>query len=415
MSADFPKRLTLVVGLFFSLTLTACATYQNKVQDARQALVKGDYDKAVKDLEPLAQKQDGDQLVYLLDYATALEISGNYKDSNSVFLKADRLADLVDYQSISRQTGSLLLNEEMVQYKGDTFEKIFINAYLAMNYLQLGMLDDALVEARRINEKYLKYRQEEKKFFEMNSFSKYLSAVVWEASRNYDDAYIAYNEAYKIDPTIGPIREDLIRSAKLARRNDTYNSWKKQFPEVKEDPSWYDKSKGELVIIFQQGWGPRKQPSNGSYRLPMLVPVHSQTRLARLDIEGQSSYGSKLIYDVEGAAIQTLKDDYGILVAKRMAGVAAKAAAADQVRQKNQLLGDLAWIAMNISDRADLRQWSLLPQSIQMIRVRLAPGKYKFNLEGLDSVGAPTGEKLENQEVEIKAGQKKFVTWRSVK
>lgn len=415
MKTDFSKRLTLVVGLFFILSLSGCATYQNKVEQSRRALINHDYKTALKDLQPLAAKEDGDQLVYLLDYATALQISGNYKDSNNVFLKADRLSDLVDYQSVTRQTGSLLLNQEMVQYKGDTFEKIFINAYLAMNFLEIGNLDDALVEARRINEKYIKNRQEEKKFFEMNSFSKYLSAVIWEANRNYDDAYIAYNEAYKIDPTIGPIGEDLIRSAKLARRNDAYKTWVQKFPEVKENKAWYDRSLGELIVVYQQGWGPRKFPSSSEYRLPMLVPTQSETVLARLSLGGKETYVSRLIYDVQSAAIQTLKDDYSILIAKRVAGIAAKAVAADQVRQQNKLLGDLTYIALNLADRADLRQWSLLPQSIQMIRVPLAPGKYKFDLEGLTMSGVPTGEALTGQEVEIKAGKKSFVVWRSLK
>lgn len=415
MNTGLSKRLTLVVGLFFTISLASCATYQNKVQQARQDLVNRDYDKALQNLQPLAAKEDGDQLVYLLDYATALQISGNYKDSNNTFLKADRLSDLVDYHSVTRQTGSLLLNQEMIQYKGDTFEKIFINAYLAMNYLDLGNLDDALVEARRINEKYIKNRQDEKKTFEMNSFSKYLSAIIWEANKNYDDAYIAYNEAYKIDPTIALIDEDLIRSAKLARRNDAYADWKNKFPNTKENKSWYDKNLGELIIVYQQGWGPRKAPAYHDRRLPMLTPVRSETVRAKLSIEGGGSYESRSIYDVQAAAIQTLKDDYAILAAKRVAGIAAKAVAADQVRQKNPLLGDLTYIALNLADRADLRQWSLLPQSIQMIRVPLSPGKYKFNLEGLSLSGAPTGESLLEQEVTIRADKKKFIVWRSLK
>lgn len=410
----FLQRLTPVVGLFFTLNLLGCATYQNKVQDAREALVRRDYSKALADLKPLAEKENDDQLVYLLDYGVALQLSGKLKESNEIFLKADRLAEMVDYQSISRIAGSLALNEEMVQYKGDTFEKIFINAYLAMNFLELGQLDDALVEARRINEKYLKYRADEKKAFELNAFSKYLSAVVWEASRSYDDAYIAYNEAFKIDPTISTIREDLIRSAKLARRMDTYQSWKKQFPEVKEQPSWYEKNLGELVVIYQQGWGPRKVASANEYRFPSLMPVYSETQQARLDIT-QKSYLSHEVYDVQKAAIETLRDDQGILIAKRLGGIATKAVLSDQVRQKNELLGSLTWIALNVADRADVRQWSTLPQTIQMIRVQLPVGKYKFNIEGLNSSGGYTGESLETREVEIKSGQKKFVIWRSLK
>ncbi len=405
--------MVFTMSLCLISVLSGCASYQSKVQDARRALVQNDFPKALAELKPLAENENDDQLVYLLDYAVALQLAGNLKESNQAFLKADRLAELVDYQSISRFAGSLALNEEMVQYKGDTFERMFINAYLAMNFLEMGKLDDALVEARRINEKYLKYRAEEKKEFELNFFGKYLSAIIWEANRSYDDAYIAYSEAYKIDPDISSLREDLIRSAKLAQRADEYTKWKKKFPEVQEQAAWYDRSQGELVIIFQQGWGPRKIPSQGEYRFPALVPTFSTTRKARLYL-GSNSYLSSEVYDVQQAAIETLKEDQGILLAKRISGIAAKAVLADQVRQKNQALGDLTWLVLNLADRADVRQWSTLPQSIQTIRVPLKPGKYLFSLEGLMSSGMPSGENFQGKEVEIQPGRKTFIVWRSL-
>jgi hypothetical protein len=406
------ERLALKASLFFTIfSLCACATYQSKVTNARESLSRREVSKAITELQPLAEKDDGDQLVYLLDYATALQIAGKIPESNKAFMQADRISELQDYHSVSRIAGSLAFSQEMVQYKGDTFEKIFINAYMAMNYLELGQLDDALVEARRINEKYLKYRQDEKQSFELNSFSKYLSAVIWEASRNYDDAYIAYEEAYKLDPTISRIGEDLIRSSKLARRPDANKKWKQQFTEVTDNPAWYDKSLGELVVIYQQGWGPRKVP-NGS--MPMLKPVHSETQSARLYIGTELPVSSSFVYNAEAAAIKTLQEDAGLLLAKRLAGVATKEVLADQVRQKNDLLGAVAWVAMYASDRADLRQWSTLPQTIQSIRTNLKPGKYKIQVVGTNYSGSPTGEMLE-KEIEIKPGQKSFVIWRSLR
>jgi hypothetical protein len=413
-------RLAVFVSLllFISFNLIGCATYQGKVAQARSALIERNYQKALNNLRPLALENNGDQLVYLLDFATTLQISGNYQESIKYFLMADRLSEQLDYQSISRQTGSMLLSEEMNQYKGDTFEKIFINAYLAMNYLEIGKFDDALIEARRINEKYLKHRHDEKKAFELNSFSKYLSAMIWEATRNYDDAYIGYNEAFEIDPNIRPIKRDLIRTAKLARRMDTYKSLKAKFPEVKEEPSWYDKTKGELIIIYQQGWGPRKyEPHYNDLHIPELAAVHSKTKMASLSIEGleNSKLNSTLIYDVKSAAIQTLKEDMAPLIAKRIAARVAKVAASREIGKNNKLLGDLSIIAMTLSDRADLRQWSMLPESIQIIRTVLPEGTYKFNLNGLDESLLPTGESLLNQEVHIKNGEKKFIIWRSLK
>jgi hypothetical protein len=411
------KKLT--AGLFYcamisAAALTGCATYQDQVGESRRMMSQGNVNQALSKFGELAAKDDGDKLVHLLDYGVALEIANQIPESNKVLLQADKLSDELDYHSVSRVAGSLLTSEEMIQYKGDTFEKIFINAYLAMNYLELGKFDDALVECRRINDKYLKLRGEEKKNFELNPFAKYLSAVVWEATGQYDDAYIAYSEAYKLSPYISTIREDLIRSSKRARRMDDYDKWKKEFPEVQEKPEWYDRTFGELVVIYQQGWGPRKAPDPASPRFPILRPTYNATQKARVEVAGKP-YESRFVYSVEEAAIRTLMEDRGALLARRMGGIVAKEVAADQLRRKNELLGFAAWVFFHASDRADVRQWSLLPQSIQLIRVPLKPGKYKFAVQGLGYDGSLTGESSEEREVEIKAGRKVFVNWRSLK
>lgn len=398
----------LAAGFFL---LAGCATYQSKVSFARQDMARGEAAKAAEKLKVLVDQNDGDQLVYLLDYATALQAAGQLKDSTREFIRADRLADQLDYHSVSRVAGSLLLNEEMKQYKGDTFEKVFINAQLALNELEQGHLDDALVEARRINEKYQKLRADEKKNFELNPFAKYLSAVTWEADRKYDDALIDYATAYKISPGIGGIREDLIRTSKLAQRPDEYKKWKQEFPNVAEKPEWYDKNLGEIVIVVQQGWGPRKIFSSTDARFPALQSVYSETRRARATVGSQTAE-SVLVYDVDGASRKTLDDDRLALLGRRVGGIVAKDIAADQIRQKNELLGAVAWIALHASDRADLRQWSTLPETVQFIRLRVKPGVQTVQLEGLNQSGAPTGE-VDTRTVNVKAGRKSFILWRT--
>jgi uncharacterized protein len=405
----------LLAAIAVASALLGCATYQGKVHESRQMLIQGQVDQAVEKLGKLAAEEGKDQLVYLLDYGVALQIAKKTNDSTKVLLRADKLAEELDYHSISKVAASALTSEEMIQYKGDTFEKIFINAYLAMNFLEQGDFDSALVESRRINQKYTKFRSDEKKAFELNPFAKYLAALSWEASGQYDDAYIDFSEAYKLSPFIATIKEDLIRTAKKARRMDDYERWKKEFPEVVEKPEWYDKGKGELIVIFQQGWGPQKAPDPAEFRFPILRPSYNYTQKARLIIGEKDSFDSRHVYDVEKAAIQTLQDDRAALVARRLGGIIAKKAAADELRRKNELLGAVAWIAMNVSDRADLRQWSLLPQSIQVIRTYLKPGKYKFKIAGLTGEGTLSGEMSQEREIVVKPGRKVFVNWRSLK
>lgn len=407
------QRLSLALGLLFFLSLSSCATYQGKVNESRDLLARGDVEPALVKLKELSEVKDGDQLVYLLDYGTALQIAGRFDESNRVFLLADKVSEAADYHSVSRIAGATLLSEEMIQYKGDTFEKTFINAFLALNYLQLNEYDDALVEARRINEKYVKLRGEDKKSYEVNPFAKYLSALVWEATGKYDDAYIAYAETYKLDPTIPSLEEDLVRSALKAQRPDQYEKWKKQFPSVKDDPMWKNKKAGELVVIYLQGWGPRKVPSNASHRLPTLMPVTSINNSIEVSVENKKVQ-SELVYNVERASISTLNDDYGALIARRIGSAVAKDLAAQEIAKKNEALGAVAFILMHAADRADLRQWSTLPQTVQIARMPLTAGEYNVNLKGLTSSSSQTGEQ-KNQMVKIKAGRKTFIIYRTLK
>lgn len=418
----FLKRSTPWVGLFlFSLSTISCATYQSKVAESRQYLSLGQYSLAEKSLEPLANKNNGDQLVYLLDYSVALQMNGKVKESSLALQQADRLAEFQDYTSLSKEAGSLILNQEMVQYKGDSFEKIYINAYAALNYLELNQLDEALVETRRMNEKYNKLNSEDRKTFEKNVFGKYLSAMIWEANQNWDDAYIAYEEAYKLDPTIPAISEDLIRSSKRAQRMDTYQKWKKAFPHVSEKKEWYDKNYGELIIIYEQGWGPRKVQVGGpgiyagGYNPPILRPVYNSVISMKATVSGVGEFESRKIYDVEQAAIETLQHDYAWLSAKRIGAFAAKEILADQIRQKDEVLGGVAWLAMQLSERADLRQWSTLPQTVQLVRVPLKMGAYNVNLQGLAVSGEPSGDGKAIPNVVINSQRATFLRWRTLK
>lgn len=411
---QFIKPIEKFLSVFLcSLVFVGCATYQSRVSESRRLMENGTPDLAVEKLEKIASESSGDQLIYLLDYAVALQMSGQIEKSNHAFIQADKLSESLDYVSVSNMAGSLLFNEEMKQYKGDSFEKIFINAYLAMNFLQVNKLDDALVEARRINEKFKLYRQDEKKDFEMNSLGKYLSAMAWEAAGQYDDAFIAYQEASKIDPNIVFIQQDLIRTAKLSRRQQAYQNLKSQ-NESAENPNWYNKQYGEVIFIHQQGWGPRKDFMPTDYRFPMLFPYRSYTQQSQLEVDGVDIFRSQVVYDVESAAVKTLNDDVALLMAKKIASEIAKQAVANKLSEKNELLGSLAYIAMRASDRADLRQWSTLPQTIQMVRIFLPAGRYSMKAVGLSSYGQFTSEKKEFNSVTVEPMKKTFLVWRTV-
>lgn len=354
---------------------------------------------------------DGDdQVVYLLEYATAEQLAKNYPESTKAFLKAEDLTDIKDYHSISRITGSLLLSQGMIQYKGDNYEKVLINAMLAVNFLMEHKLDEAMVETRKLNDKLYKFRYEGKKNYDQNPFAFYLSALIEEDQKDWDSAYIDFKKTFDLNPNLEYLHEDLIRAGINARRMEDVESWRQKWPNVKPANL---KEVGEAVLIYQQGWGPQKRPNPSFPRIPKLYPLFANTQRARLEVEGGPTEISQTAVSVTDVAVKTLDDDYAGLIGMRAAGIAAKAVVADQIRQKNRLLGDLAWIGMNVADQADLRQWSSLPSSFQVAKIRLRPGYYRIRAVGLDGAGRPTGAVSDWWNVKIEARKKAFLSWRS--
>ena len=88
-----------------------------------------------------------------------------------------------------------------------------------------------------------------------------------------------------------------------------------------------------------------------------------------------------------------------------------KKVVAHGVYKKDKGLGVLTDLIMTVSERADLRQWSLLPRTIRIARINLVPGNYNFNLTGVDNFGA---EKpiCEFNSIVIKKNEKKILNCR---
>lgn len=400
--------------LFGFAALMGCQTYQSKTESTFQQIKSGEVQSALPELKILADKKSDDQLIYLLDYATALQIAGDYKTSADYFAKADALVEAMDYQSVSNIALSAIGGEEAIQYKGESFEKFLLNSINSLNYLALSDRDGALVEVRKINERISKMKMDGRDPYELSPFATLLSAHLWEAAGQYDDAYIAFEKTYKLDPNIPNLLKDLIRTSMKARRPEARAKWKAldESTDAKELDEKRNDSK--LLVVVAYGWSPRKHPDPGQHRFPILRSSSFLTKGIRISSESLAPQQLISSYSVEQVALETFRKDSGALLARRLAALAAKAVVAKQVSDKNQLLGDVAWLVMNISDRADLRQWGTLPAEIIIYRTKLSPGQHKIRIEGLDSSMSPTGEFIE-RDITVNPGETKIEFWRALK
>jgi len=397
--------------LLSALFILSCSTYQDHVSAGRLLMEQNKQDEAIEKFKARAQETGGDQLAYLLEYATALHQAGRFDESNKAFQQADALADKNDYTSVSRTAGTYVVSEAMTQFRAETFEYLLINIYQALNYLMLADYDNAHVMARRMVEKLNKVEIDKDSKRKQASFGAYLSGLIYEAQGDWDNAYILYNKAYEAVPDMEQYHRDVLISARRANRSDAYERLKKKWPALDKSIAWGKlKTQGEFIYIFQQGWIPRKRPRPENKVLPMMVPVAGETRRARVIVDGKDKTESMPVFDLEDVSIQTLNEDYKRLAAKALARAASRAAVRGAaIHNKDNAALNTAAIASFIfeaMDQADLRQWSTLPARFQIVRDYLPEGKHDVEIVALKNNGQSS--ELWKSSISIQKNKKTF-------
>lgn len=386
-SNKFLGRL-FCLGAFLIL---GCASYQSHVSSARDAMAAGRHDEAIENFKKNYETANGDQLAYLLEYATALHQAGRFEESNKAFAQAEKMSELNDYTSVSRESGAMIVQEGLVQYKAEIFEYVLITIYRALNYLMLNDYENAQVMARKLNEKINKLStemdSETKK--RQASFAAYLAALLWEAQGDWDNAFVLYSKAHEMAPEVDVIKRDVLVSAKRSGRETDYEKFKKKWAALDKSLDLKNvKGKGEFVFIFQQGWIARKQQRPNNRTFPMMVPVPKSVGSVDVVVNDQKIHSEK-VYDLDLISIQTMDAIFNKLVARALARQAARIAVRESARQNEKhaavQVAALATFIFEAMDTADLRQWSTLPASFQVARVYLAPGKHHIKVEGFNS------------------------------
>ncbi len=402
--------------VFLGIGGFACSSVRMSDHESDRLFQKGDYNAAATRLEKGAKDQGEngrDLLLYLLDQGLSLHSAGRYDESNVVFLRADKIADIKDYTSLSAETATLLTSDNLKDYKGEDFEKVLINTYLAMNYALKGDYENALVEAKRVNRKlYLMVTEGERKY-KQNAFARYLSAILYEADQNYNDAYIDYKNTWKLTPEYPGLGKDLWRCAWQLRMPDEMERWDQSYHLTSSDHeqaklSGPSSQKGEIIILYENGISPIKKPHPHFGEIPKFYPRFNRVSAANIEVNGEFKGVTHLLENIEATAIENLDEKYAGMIAKKVAGLVAKETVGYGVQKvtNSPILGFLTKAALYISDQADLRSWNLLPRDLQILRIVVDAGTYKVRAVPVNASALP------EKTVQVAAGKKVFVNFR---
>ncbi len=412
------KRLFYLMSVLSLSFILACASTRMSNRAADRFFRRGNFESAAIDLEKgLKEVGDGrDQLLYLLDLGLVAHTAQKLKESNRYFLKAEKIAEIKDYTSLGTEAATLFTSDNIKDYKGEDFEKVLINVYLAMNFSELNLLDDALVEARKVNRILRRMIREGSRKYELSAFAMYLSGVLYETKGEYDNAYISYKQILEQMPIFPLIGYDLWRMAYALRRRSEQRKWADQFNLSQADQDKNKKRVGskrqsELIVFFENGISPIKKSHRRFGSIPIFQPRFNPVTLGQVMVNGEQMDDTALLDNIESKAIHNLEQKYAGLIAKKIAGAAAKIIIGNQVEKAtdSKLLGALTKIAFFISDQADVRSWNLLPKELQIARISLAPGTYRVRVR-------PVGDnqKIKPKQIKLKAGEKAFLSFRYI-
>ncbi|MBN8879458.1 MAG: hypothetical protein J0I32_18055 [Sphingobacteriales bacterium] len=264
----FKNIKSWAIALLPLVMLTSCATYNQQVQSYYSSLREGDYTKAAKELDKSKLlKKNRNRLLYLLERGKVCHLMGQWDSSNTYFNEADLLMETARTSAKDIALGNLL-NPMMQTYKAEDFEKYLVHYYKAINYLQLGETDDALVEARRISLRT--YAQEDKvgnkDKYKDDAFSLMVQGIIYEKGGDVNNAFISYRNAanvfldnqgkyYGIDIP-EQLKKDLLRTADQNGFMDELGRYERLLNttyQKEEKPAG-----GELILFWENGSAPVK-------------------------------------------------------------------------------------------------------------------------------------------------------------
>lgn len=403
MPCRFTMRALSLLSLVF--LVCACATYGDWVMQMETRIANDEPQAAQQILEQQAGKRGRDVVLLLLNRAMLLRMEGDYQGSTAAFEQAKTIIDELLAVSVTEQAGALAINETMGSYVGEPFERVYIHVFEALNYLESGEPDRARVEALQLD--VLLGELDSDEDFQGSALALWLSGMIFETLGEPDDALIAYRKAlqayrgYPDSIDIGvpnALGRDLVRlSGRLGL--DEERRYREQFG-IDDESLPPGPDQGEIILLLLSGLAPVKQetgvtlPTGDGRLVRVSMPYYLSRRpwtTGATIRSGEEAERTELAEDLNAIAVYTLEQRKPAILARAVARAVVKDQATRAAGNENQVLGLFVNIAGLISERADTRSWTTLPNQIDVARLPLAGGEHVVEIElfnrqgGIDS------------------------------
>jgi len=258
-------------SVLITVLLTGCGPSVNRYALIEQNLLAGNPAQAAAVVEQ-AENEYGDKsrVLYGMDRGLTLQLAGDYRQSTAALEQAEDVVERLYTRTIRSETAAFLTNDNALPYEGDAYEHVMLNVVKALNYAVQGDVQEALVEARRIDHRLnlLSDRVKESGGYRNDGFARYLSGILYEAAGDLNNAFIAYRNAFeayeamrgwsRVSPPPS-LRADVLCMAEALGLATELDDYRKKFPDVAWKPASSRRQLAQVVMISYNGRAPRKE------------------------------------------------------------------------------------------------------------------------------------------------------------
>jgi uncharacterized protein len=419
-----PNITLSVITLTFLLAFVSCATYNDKVRQYHTYLSTGNFAAAEKQLRiNRFLKHNRNRLLYCLEAGKVQHLLHQYDSSNFYLNQADVLLD--ENNRLMNVAAGVLINSAQTTYTAEDFERVLIHYYKALNYYYQELIDDAIVEAKRMTMRLQELNDKQgnsKKVYKNDAFAHWFIGVLYEVNKDYNNAFIAYrnaaevyadnNNTYYGVELPAQLKTDVLRTAYLNGFNEDLlyyeMAWNLRYTPDKNPQK-------ELLILWENGLAPVKKENNlffslmkdrlgyfsfvssdGSLSIPFTLPSEITKKdmdstsfsllriafpayqeqapvyLAADILSDSATYTLAPAENINAIAFDVLHDRFMKETTLALSRLAIKQVLAHRLKKDGQdEMSALMGIASFVLEKADTRNWQSLPHSIFFVRIPL--------------------------------------------
>lgn len=425
------KKNIFMVPLITIFALTGCANHEEKSKEFENALANKFCSDEFFEKHDVKIKQNSDVIYTGINAGLVARSCKNYEMSNTFFDAAEESykAD-VDLQGITSKGVKLLtttlINDSVLDYQGSLYERIMVNSYKALNYMDMDDDENARIEFNRALlrqdsakdyfakqiEKNRENLDESAKFTDKENVEESSTKVMshydtffkeFETTKDFVNPYVTYLASvfFYLEKDYGKAA-DLFKEVAIVNPNNKQVQQQRKLFEKRASSVSKKKAKKNIFIAYEDGFGPAKEELKFTLPLPVYDKLITSTFAMPTLKKRAASYGvikannieTSPMVDFDSVVATEFKINLPAEITKSVASTIIKTGLNATVAKHDATGGFLALassLATTMSTQADIRSWRGLPKTASMAMLE---NKGKINIV------TASGEEIIKQKVD---------------